>query len=139
MQVQLNQARPVTGVRASHHSLMNQLNQARPVTNNAGVRASHHSLVSSLNQQQQQQTIGPSKETSIPRSVQTHTPVTVQSVPTVASSISKQVPGKANVIVLHKNLPMAKTITTVARVSSVFKQSLVVLLQTRNDILWSIT
>ena len=118
------------------------LNQARPVTNNAGVRASHHSMISmisSLNQQQQQQTIGPSKETSIPRSVQTHTPVTVQSVPTVASSISKQVPGKANVIVLHKNLPVTKTITTVARVSSVFKQSLVVLLQTRNDILWSIT
>lgn len=68
--------------------------------------------------QQQQQAIGQSKEAAIPRTVQTSTPVTVQAVTTMASSIGKQLPGKANVIVLHKNLPMAKTITTVgARVS----------------------
>jgi len=104
-----------------------QLNQVRPVTNNAGVKQVVQIRASSLNQQQQ--TIGPSKETSIQRSIQTHIPVTVQSVPTVASSISKQLPGKANVIVLHKNVPMAKTITTVARVSSV--QSLFLLLLTK--------
>lgn len=104
-----------------------QLNQVRPATNNAGVKQVVQIRATSLNHQHQ--TIGTSKEMSSPRSVQTHTPVTVQSVPTVASSISKQLPGKANVIVLHKNLPMAKTITTVARVSSV--QSLVLLLPTK--------
>ena len=69
--------------------------------------------------QQQQQTSNTSKEAiNIPRSVQSHTPVTVQTVSSVASNMGKQIPGKANVIVLHKNLPMAaKSICTVARVS----------------------
>lgn len=87
----------------------------RPVANNT-VKQVVQIRASSLSQPQQ--TLSQSKEASTPRSVQTHTPVTVQTVSTVASSISKQIPGKANVIVLHKNLPMAKTITTVARVSS---------------------
>lgn len=112
--VQANVQRPSITVRPPVPQYAQvQLNQARPVTNNAGVKQVVQIRASSLNQQQQ--TIGPSKETSIPRSVQTHTPVTVQTVPSVASSIGKQLPGKANVIVLHKNLPMAKTITTVAR------------------------
>ncbi|XP_057369280.1 BRCA2-interacting transcriptional repressor EMSY-like [Daphnia carinata] len=112
--VQANAQRPSITVRPPVPQYAQvQLNQARPVTNNAGVKQVVQIRASSLNQQQQ--TIGSSKETSIPRSVQTHTPVTVQTVPSVASSIGKQLPGKANVIVLHKNLPMAKTITTVAR------------------------
>ncbi|KAK4010584.1 hypothetical protein OUZ56_019726 [Daphnia magna] len=112
--VQANVQRPSITVRPPVPQYAQvQLNQARPVTNNAGVKQVVQIRASSLNQQQQ--TIGPSKETSIPRSVQTHTPVTVQTVPSVASSTGKQLPGKANVIVLHKNLPMAKTITTVAR------------------------
>lgn len=90
----------------------------RPVTNNATVKQVVQIRASPLNQQQQQ-ALSTSKESIIPRSVQSHTPVTVQTVSTgVASNIGKQLPGKANVIVLHKNLPMAaKTITTVARVS----------------------
>ena len=41
---------------------------------------------------------------------------TVPTVNSVASTIAKTLPGKANVIVLHKNSPMAQTITTAARV-----------------------
>ncbi|XP_046459191.1 BRCA2-interacting transcriptional repressor EMSY-like [Daphnia pulex] len=112
--VQANAQRPPITVRppVSQYAQV-QLNQVRPATNNAGVKQVVQIRATSLNHQHQ--TIGTSKEMSSPRSVQTHPPVTVQSVPTVASSISKQLPGKANVIVLHKNLPMAKTITTVAR------------------------
>ena len=92
-----------------------QVTQVRPIISNA-VKQVVQIRAAPLNPQQQQPTSQP-KEVNTSRTVQTHTPVTVQTVPSVASTVGKQLPGKANVIVLHKNLPVAKTISSVTRVS----------------------
>ena len=84
------------------------------------VRAAPLSSQQQQQQQQQQQLVQP-KETGSAITSSGHAR-SVQTVNSVASSIAKTLPGKANVIVLHKNSPLVKNMQqqTAANKASIF-------------------